>query len=486
MAYMKFKEPVVIYGSGIYVPEKEVDFNSLESQLKGFDNSRGNYESFCRKHFGSKTIHESSAEQYTSDLMAIAGEKAIFDSGILKKDIGAVVMATITPDDRIAGVRSFVLEKLGLYDIESHELRIACSSVLSAVRMGYSVVSGTNKYVLLIGGDVTRSGKNHTKSIVRHDDLMYTGLIGDGAAAVVIGPGEEGYGFRDSFFATNFAWKDDAKEGEDGHFSMVGKSLKERVGPLFIKYVKDAIRSNNYNQESVVVALHQVNGALLQAVAETLSKDPEIKIDPSRVINVFQNYGNVVAGSMFVALHHALKSGFVRRDTSIIGAGVGAGFDHGWYSYKADRDLPNKKLVRMLIVDDESRAAEMLKDALEACLENDSKYHQRTDFRIDIAFDANSAAKKALEKRYDLFVIDQRMPKETGGKGTDLVDRLKELESQEIKAVIHSGASTEDDKKLMVSNPSILAYIEKPFMLTGYDLKEQPNWIKIKEIIDQI
>lgn len=483
MAYKRFKDPFTVYGSGLYAPQKTILPEDLEDVVTNFNKSKGTYAEFSRKHFGTEYLHEADPNEYTSDILVKAAERAIQDSGVLKKDIAAIVIPTITPDDRISGSRSFVLEKLGLFDREAYEPIAACGGLLASLTTAYAVVSMTGKYVAIIGGDITRNSRGKRQAIINKEDLFYSGLVDDGAAAIIVGPGEENHGFIDHFFSTNSSWNNDAKEGPDGFFRMDGGSLKIRVGPLFYDYIKESVQKNNLDTNNLVVAVHQVNGRLLESLATQLNEDPDLRIDKSRVINVFNKYGNIVSGSMLLALHSALQSGLVKKGTAIVGAGVGAGFDHGYYTFISDRTY-GKKNLRLLIVDDESKEADVLKNTLERCIQRDMDINESYNVSVDVAYGANSAISKAGQLKYDFFIVDQRMPSETGGKGTDLVEKLRQF--QDTKAIIHSGASEDDDKKIMVSNPSILEYIPKPFLQAGYTTELQPNWIILKKHLKEL
>ena len=103
--------------------------------------------------------------------------------------------------------------------------------------------------------------------------------------------------------------------------------------------------------------------------------------------------------------------------------------------------------MRILIVEDEYKLAEMVSDRLKL-----EKY------TVDVSNDGEDGLFKALDGIYDLIILDIMLPKVNG------IDILKEVRSNNIDSkVIMLTAKGELDDKLLGFNSGANDYISKPF-----------------------
>ncbi len=103
--------------------------------------------------------------------------------------------------------------------------------------------------------------------------------------------------------------------------------------------------------------------------------------------------------------------------------------------------------MRILIVEDEYKLAEMVSDRLKL-----EKY------TVDVSNDGEDGLFKALDGIYDLIILDIMLPKVNG------IDILKEVRSNNIDSkVIILTAKGELDDKLLGFNSGANDYISKPF-----------------------
>ncbi len=68
---------------------------------------------------------------------------------------------------------------------------------------------------------------------------------------------------------------------------------------------------------------HQANARILSAVAERLELDPE------RVIDCIDRYGNTSAATLPIALDEAIERGMLASGSTVLLAAFGAGFTYG-------------------------------------------------------------------------------------------------------------------------------------------------------------
>ncbi len=103
--------------------------------------------------------------------------------------------------------------------------------------------------------------------------------------------------------------------------------------------------------------------------------------------------------------------------------------------------------MRILIVEDEYKLAEMVSDRL-----------RKEKYTVDVSNDGEDGLFKALDGIYDLIILDIMLPKVNG------IDILKEVRSNNIDSkVIMLTAKGELDDKLLGFNNGANDYISKPF-----------------------
>lgn len=103
--------------------------------------------------------------------------------------------------------------------------------------------------------------------------------------------------------------------------------------------------------------------------------------------------------------------------------------------------------MRILIVEDEYKLAEMVSDRL-----------RKEKYTVDVSNDGEDGLFKALDGIYDLIILDIMLPKVNG------IDILKEVRSNNIDSkVIMLTAKGELDDKLLGFNSGANDYISKPF-----------------------
>jgi 3-oxoacyl-[acyl-carrier-protein] synthase-3 len=173
---------VGIIGVGSYVPDKIVTNFDMEKILDTSDE-------WIRTRTGIIERRFADDNQTTSDLAAIAAERAIKDAGISPEDIGLIIVGTNSPDMRYPATACLVQDKIGAKNAAAFDLQAGCPGWIFATTVGAQFVeTGMYKYVLTIGAEVI------TRMMDSTDRYTYV-LFGDGAGATVLGKVEKG-GFK--------------------------------------------------------------------------------------------------------------------------------------------------------------------------------------------------------------------------------------------------------------------------------------------------
>src|SRR3712207_2870656 len=117
----------------------------------------------------------------TSDLAVEAGKRAVKSANV--ETVGAVVLATTTPDRPCPATAPDVATQLGLAGRPAFDVNAVCTGFLYGLATGAGLISaGITDSVLVIGADAF-------STILDPDDRTTMAIFGDGAGAVVLRAG---------------------------------------------------------------------------------------------------------------------------------------------------------------------------------------------------------------------------------------------------------------------------------------------------------
>src|SRR5258708_5803305 len=167
---------------GSYVPSGILTNADLEKMVETSD-------TWIRERTG---IHErriAAVNETATDLAAEAAKDAIQAAGLRPEDTDLIVCSTSTPDSMYPSVASRVQERLGAHG-PAFDVQAACTGFLVAMSVADRFVSGgESKQAIVIGSETL------TK-IINFKDRGTCVVFGDGAGAVVLGPGVNGAGIK--------------------------------------------------------------------------------------------------------------------------------------------------------------------------------------------------------------------------------------------------------------------------------------------------
>jgi 3-oxoacyl-[acyl-carrier-protein] synthase-3 len=172
---------VYIRGTGSYAPDNVV--------RNDFFDSVGSSDEWIFKNLGIRERRISTG-QTTSDLGALAGQRAIENAGLTPLDIDLLIVATATPDRPCPSCASFVQEKLEAWNAAAFDTAAVCSGALFSIATAAQFVrTGMYKNVLVIGADTFSNITDWN----RRDAVFF----GDGAGAMVLSQTKQDKGFID-------------------------------------------------------------------------------------------------------------------------------------------------------------------------------------------------------------------------------------------------------------------------------------------------
>ena len=316
---------IQIIASGSYVPDQVISNEDLQAE-HGFDPD------WIRQRTGILERRRAPADQATSDLCVEAARRAIRAARVDPSEIDLVLVGTFTPDFKCPSTACLVQDKLGL-DAPAVDLQAACSGFIYALVTGAQyVATGNSKLALVIGGDCN-------SRIVDPQDQRIAPLFGDGAGAVLLAQGEPHQGLICYQMGADGSsgsllqcvsggtrqpvTVDDIEAGR--HFlSMDGRTVFKWAVRVLTDTIDLVLSKSGMSIHDVSLFLvHQANQRIIDAAVSQLG------IDPDRVFNNLQHYGNTSGGSIPLALDEAFQAGRINRGDTILMCGFGAGLTWG-------------------------------------------------------------------------------------------------------------------------------------------------------------
>jgi 3-oxoacyl-[acyl-carrier-protein] synthase-3 len=268
----------------------------------------------------------------TGDLAVEAARRCIHNAGVDPSDIDLVILGTFTPDQLLPATSCMVQDRLGL-TAPAMDLQVACASFVYALVTGAQfVASGCSRLVLVIGADCN-------SRVVDPADRRTYPLFGDAGGAVLLARGSQEQGL------VAYAWGSDGSGADllcrrvggarypfHGSKSVDGLHLLKMKGRPVFKWairvlaetIADVLREARMTLDDVdLVILHQANMRIINSAVKDLG------IDPQKVFNNLDRYGNTSAASIPLALDEAFRQGRIQRGDYILFSGFGAGLSWG-------------------------------------------------------------------------------------------------------------------------------------------------------------
>lgn len=316
---------VEILSTGAYVPEKVVTNDDLHDQL-GFDSA------WIEQRSGVKERRHVPDGMATSDLCVEAATKAIRTAKVDPQQIDLLLVGTFTPDNLCPSTANIVQEKLGL-DAPAMDLVAACSGFMySLVTAAQFVATGNAQLALVVAADTN-------SRIVDPTDQRTYPLFGDGAGAVLLAKGEPHQGLicyqlgsdgsganlldRPAGGSRTPATAEALLSGEQ-YLKMDGRSVFKWAVRTVTDTVELVLQKSGMTVDDVgCYVFHQANIRIINAACEQLG------INPERVFNNLERYGNTSGGSIPIALDEAIAEGRINRGDTVLMSGFGAGLTWG-------------------------------------------------------------------------------------------------------------------------------------------------------------
>ncbi|WP_432994842.1 3-oxoacyl-ACP synthase III family protein [Dactylosporangium sp. CA-233914] len=311
---------VAVLGTGVCLPDQVVGNDTVAGPA-------GVTAEWVARKTGIRTRRWAKPDQATSDLAVAAGRAALEDAGVRAGELSLVLVATSTPDSPQPPTASLVADELGVRPgTVAFDLNAVCSGFVFALATAARLLRGP---ALVIGADVY-------SRILDPTERRTAVLFGDGAGAMVLGPGEP------SLLAARLATfpeahplirvpaggsripaSADSIDAGLHYFAMEGRAVRDFVLDTVAPGIRDFLRDAGVRAEGLAAFVpHQANPNLVADLAAAVG------VSAGRTAVSGAEVGNTGAASVPIALHHA-RAGLRPGDLVLL-AGFGGGMSAGF------------------------------------------------------------------------------------------------------------------------------------------------------------
>ena len=321
-----------IIATGKYAPENRVFNTDLQKWMDTSDE-------WIRTRTGIKSRHLA-VDENTSDLCIEAAKSALAKSGIDPREIGFIIVATMTPDFQSPSVACLVQSAIGASNSFAFDLNAACSGFVFALSTAEKLlVSLDQPYGVVVGGETMSKA-------VDWKDRSTAVLFGDGAGAVLLkktnqskgilaeklhSDGSRGTSLTSKHYPVENPLTNLPEKETNTALSMDGKGIFDFAVRKVPENIRETAAAAGISLEEIdLFVLHQANDRILQIIAKKLG------MPLSKFASNIQEYGNTSAGSIPILLDDcfekaALKNGSAQK---IMMTGFGGGLTWGSILYQ--------------------------------------------------------------------------------------------------------------------------------------------------------
>lgn len=305
---------IKIRGTGHSLPQRVVTNQDFEQRMDTSDE-------WIVSRTGIRTRHHCADEGHT-DLCRAAAQEAIAQAGIDPAQIGACIVATLTPDHLTPAAACMMQRELGLReDTPCFDLNAACTGFLYAMHtMECLLAASPRRYGLVIGCEVL-------SRLINYDDRGTCILFGDGAGAVVV----EFDPSYDSIHAQLGCRSNDQMllvpgPGRDRpiHIQMEGPSVFKFAVEAVPRCIDQVLAAAGRTVEEVdFFVFHQANARIIDLAVK------KYQIPPEKYYKNIDRCGNTSAASIPIVLSELAHSGQIRPGSRVLCVGFGGGLTWG-------------------------------------------------------------------------------------------------------------------------------------------------------------
>jgi 3-oxoacyl-[acyl-carrier-protein] synthase-3 len=311
----------VVKGIGAYLPSKRVTNADMAEKVDTSDE-------WITERTGIKQRFFAGPDETCAFMATAAAREALAEAGVGGAEIGAIIVATSTPDQAFPATAVHVQAALGAKAAFGFDLAAACSGYIYALSVADAMLRiGQVDYALVIGSEVY-------SRIIDFSDRGTCVLFGDGAGAVLLqaeevaadGPGILSTHLHADGTLADILYVDGAvgRPDKSGYLVMHGKEVFRHAVNLLSSAVNEALIANSLTSNEIDwLVPHQANRRIIDGVGKKLGVPAE------RVVITVDQHANTSAASIPLALHTAVRDGRIKPGHLVLLEALGGGLTWG-------------------------------------------------------------------------------------------------------------------------------------------------------------
>ena len=264
--------------------------------------------------------------------MAIPAVKGLLEkTGTDPKEVGLLIMATVTGDMQFPATANIVSDKCGLTNAFSYDLNAACSGFLYALTTASKFIeTGTYNKVIVVGGD-------KMSSIINYEDRTTCIIFGDAAGAVMLEANDQGFGIQDTIMCSDGSGavhlhqkaggsrkpaSHDTVDANEHYVYQEGQAVFKFAVTKMAEVSEQIMQRNNLSADDVAYLVpHQANKRIIDATARRMG------IGEEKVMLNIMRYGNTTNGTIPLCLWEWEDK--LKKGDNLVLAAFGGGFTWG-------------------------------------------------------------------------------------------------------------------------------------------------------------
>jgi 3-oxoacyl-[acyl-carrier-protein] synthase-3 len=325
-----------IRGTGHYLPERIVTNDDLARVMNTSDDFI-----VCRT--GVRTRRHADPVQALNDMIVPAVAAALDRAGMHAQDLDAIIVSTLSPDYHDPSQACLLQAAIGARQIPAFDIRAQCSGMLYGMELARGLMQSSRRSaVLLVCAEMLSKRLD-----VSNEGRNLAVLLGDGAAALVLGPARvAGRGMLDLRLGADGRYFDllhtaapgsknraflDEEQVRQGrhHFRMNGAAMFEHACDTMVTAMREMLDVHQMSIADVDLLIpHQPNLRIIENVLERLGMPRE------KCVLTVEQLGNIASASLPIALSLAVERGQVEADQTLAFLAYGAGATWGVGLYR--------------------------------------------------------------------------------------------------------------------------------------------------------
>lgn len=266
-----------------------------------------------------------------------AAKAALDHAGVGPEEVGAVIVCTCTSSRLIPSIACWISGQLGIQQTHaSFDLVAACAGLSYGLAEATRVLQTVERPVLLVCSEKFSDKIGN----VRPSRMIF----GDGAAAIVVAPAEEGATPDIEFIQTyasgpvsqvnSILWPN---PDFANNITVFGPEVKSLAGRYLVQMLGDirALPDPDGKAESLLDSIgliipHQANKTMVVDLAKKAG------LSENQLYFNIEQVGNASSASIPLAIHDAVRDGVISEPTRIFAPGFGAGAVAGYSILRVD------------------------------------------------------------------------------------------------------------------------------------------------------